>query len=382
MQIFKAFFKTVRKQSMSILIYFGIFLLLTIMITSSGASQQAKTYEVTKVKIAVFDRDNSTLSKCLHDYIGRNNDIVDIKDSKESFADELYYENVQYVLIINEGFEKNLLGGKTEDIVENYQLNPSVNIFFMDSQINQFITTLRSFTTAGYSLGDTVKLSLDTAAVSTDVSMHQFSDESGKDGTYYFFLYVPYILICMLTVGLGAILITFREENLNSRILCSSVSNTERNLAMTAGCFVFSISCWVAFILLAVFMYNDNLFSVTGALYVLNSFVFLLIAMSMTYLVSFYMHTSNTLNMASNVIGLGMSFLGGIFVPLEYMSGAVITVSKFLPTYWYVQASQIVSEFTGADGQIEKYFNYIGIELGFAIAIFSAALVSSKLKKH
>ena len=86
--------------------------------------------------------------------------------------------------------------------------------------------------------------------------------------------------------------------------------------------------------------------------------------------------------MISNVLGLGLSFLGGIFVPLEYMSSGVVAFARFLPTYWYVKANQIIDSYTGTSAQISTYLSYIGIEFIFALAIFSAALAASKVRKH
>lgn len=383
MQIFKAFFKTVQKQLSSIIIYFMIFFFLTILLSSSGKEQEETIYKPSKIDIAVIDRDNSTLSQSLYDYIDKNHNIVTIEDTKESMTDELFYNNVQYILIIKDGFEDNIKAGKYDDVVENVQLSQSVSGVFADSQVSQFIKTLSIYTASGYSVSDASKLALNTSIVSANVTLQKFSSNSDqKSSTYYFFGYVPYILICMLTVGLGAILITFREENLNARILCSSVSITKRNTVLTISSFIFSISCWILFILLSIFMYNDEMFSTKGLLFVMNSGAFLLVALSLTYLVSYFVHTSSSLNMASNVLGLGLSFLGGIFVPLEFMSDKVVAFSKFLPTYWYVQANELTEKYTGTSAEMTKFLSYIGIELIFALAIFTAALVASKVKRH
>jgi len=133
---------------------------------------------------------------------------------------------------------------------------------------------------------------------------------------------------------------------------------------------------------MAVIMYNTDFFSMKGLLYVSNSVVFLLIAMSIVYFISYFVQSTSTLSMISNVLGLGLSFLGGIFVPLEFMSSGVVAFAKFLPTYWYVKANQIVDTYTGTSEQINTFLSYIGIESIFALAIFSAALAASKLKKH
>lgn len=383
MQIFKAFFKTVKKQLTSIMIYFLIFFFLTILLTNMGKEQVETTYKATKINVAVIDRDNTDLSQTLYDYIDANHTIVEIKDTKESMADELFYRNVEYVLIIKDGFEDNIKAGNCENILENYQISQSVSGVFVDSQIQQFLKILSTYVSSGFSTTEASKLSLDTSLISVDVALHNVSNTSDvRSSTYYFFSYIPYILICMLIVGLGAILITFREENLNARIQCSSLSITQRNITLTICSFIFCISCWSLFLILSLVMYNEDMFTAKGLLYAANSGIFMFVALSITYLVSYFVHTSGSLNMASNVIGLGMSFLGGIFVPLQYMSSSVVSFSRFLPTYWYVQANELIEKYNGTAEQLHTFWGYLGIESIFAMAIFAAALVASKVKRH
>jgi len=383
MQVFKAFFKTVKRQSTSLSIYFIIFLVLTILLTTNGKAQQETTYKATKVKIAVIDRDNSILSKSLYNYIDANHTIINIKDDKETMADELFYQNVEYIVIIDQGFQDNIKAGNCENIIETLKVPQSVSGQFVDSQITQYLSTLNIYVSSGYSVADASKFALDTSAISAQVSLQKINDNSTvRSSTYYFFTYIPYVLICILTVGLGSILITFRKYDLNSRIQCSALSITKKNLSLTLSSLLFSFACWLLFIIMAVIMYNTDFFSMKGLLYVSNSVVFLLIAMSIVYFISYFVQSTSTLSMISNVLGLGLSFLGGIFVPLEFMSSGVVAFAKFLPTYWYVKANQIVDTYTGTSEQINTFLSYIGIESIFALAIFSAALAASKLKKH
>jgi len=383
MQIFKAFFKTVKRQLSSLLIYFAIFLALSILLTNNGQTQQESTYKATKVKIAVIDRDNSVLSKSLFNYIDKNHTIVSIKDNKETMADELFYGNVEYIVIINQGFQDKIKAGDSENVIESVKVPQSVSGQFVDNQINEYLSTLNIYVASGYSVDDAAKFALDTSAISAQVSLQKANNTSvERSSTYYFFAYIPYILICILTVGLGSILITFREYDLNSRIQCSALSITKKNISLTLSSLAFSFACWALFMVMAAIMYNSDFFSIKGLLYVCNSVVFLLIAISIVYFISYFVESTGTLNMISNVLGLGLSFLGGIFVPLEFMSSGVVAFAKFLPTYWYVKANQIIDIYTGTSAQISTYLSYIGIEFIFALAIFSAALAASKFKKH
>lgn len=55
--------------------------------------------------MAVIDRDHSALSEGLKAYLGQSQELVELEDKKEVLQEELYYGNIEYVLVIPEGFE-------------------------------------------------------------------------------------------------------------------------------------------------------------------------------------------------------------------------------------------------------------------------------------
>lgn len=379
MQVFKAFFITLRKQLFSVLIYFIIFLVLSLLLSGNGKKQTETVYNDSKVKVAVLDRDNTVLSKSLYDYMDRTQKLVTIKDDEDSITDELFYRNVEYVLIIKEGFEEKIKSGSYEDAVENIKVPDSISGKLLDDKIDQYLSALSAYTAGGFTARESALKALDTAGITAKVTLLKVEGkETEKSSAFYFYTYIPYVLICMLISGLGSILMTFRKRDLNWRIKCSALSETERNAALISASLLFGFACWAVFILLSLVIYKEDITGVKGGLFILNSLVFLFIAMSLTYLISFLVKTSSALNMASNIIGLGLSFLGGIFVPLEYMSGSVLRFSKLLPTYWYVKTNQTIDTFNSGREQYAVIFRNLGIELVFAVIIFGAAIWLSR----
>ncbi len=75
-----------------------------------------------------------------------------------------------------------------------------------------------------------------------------------------------------------------------------------------------------------------------------------------------------------------MSFLGGIFVPREVLGAKVIALSKFLPTYWYVNAVEAIQEVKINPSILKEFKINIGVQFLFAIAMFAVALAGTKLK--
>ncbi len=62
-------------------------------------------------------------------------------------------------------------------------------------------------------------------------------------------------------------------------------------------------------------------------------------ALGIVFLIGQVMKKAETVSMVSNVIALGMSFLSGVFVPIEFLGDGIIKAADFLPAYWYITGS-------------------------------------------
>ena len=111
MQVYKCFLKIMKKNILPCIIYFSIFLVLILMMTSNGNSAVTNAFSSEKVDLAVIDRDNSTLSKGVKEYLGSLHNLVDLEDNKDKLQDSLYYREVSYILILPKGFEDNIING-------------------------------------------------------------------------------------------------------------------------------------------------------------------------------------------------------------------------------------------------------------------------------
>ena len=75
-------------------------------------------------------------------------------------------------------------------------------------------------------------------------------------------------------------------------------------------------------------------------------------------------------------------FLGGAFVPQSMISESILTISRFIPTYWYVKANDTLANLNNFDGQeIHDILSYMGIEVLFLIACSMIALLIMRNRK-
>lgn len=373
MQIFKVFYKCVLKRASSLLVYTGIFIGILVLMSAMLPDRNA-AYEAAEVDIAVFDHDHSPVSRALYDYLDRTQQIVDLPEDPETLTDELFYRNIQYVLTIPAGFGEQLRG------LENIKQPSSSHGALLDSLIEQYLTIYEAYRTDGYDTETAIRLTDSAVAKTAEVTMVQ--EQTPKSNMVYnFFLFQPYIFIAIMISSLGGILLIFRNPNLNARIQCSALCISKRNFFLSLSCMLYSVLVWGLFVVIGTMMYGKALWTTQGLLFMLNSFIMMLFSVSLTFFISFLAKNDSILDMVANVVGLGMSFLSGIFVPLEVLSESVKTVAHFLPSYWYVKACGLLSDYSPGMS-MKPYFTALGIQLLFTAAFFAAALAVSKLKKN
>ena len=383
MIIFKIFLKTTKKSLGSIIPYFAIFFLIIMMLSQFGGNNAAEFSE-TKITMAVFDHDNTTLSNALYNYLNETQDITQLKEDRDLLIENLYSQMITYVLFIPEGFEEKILNAKDvselNDITEYMASSGSTSTVLMDNKISGYVKTLATYIIAGVDKDKAIENTNDIQNTATTVSTLSGNDAGEKSMPYYFFQYLPHIMINVIMSGLGLVYLTFRKKDLANRITCSSLSVKSQNLQIILGSSIYVFVTFAIFVIAAIAIFGDTLFNTTGGLYILNTAVFAIFTLALTYFVSYVIKSQNGLSGACNICSLGLSFLGGVFVPMEVMSGTVLKISQFLPTYWYIKAHNIAEEYTGSSAQIKDFLLSLGIQLLFAITLFAGALVLQKRK--
>ena len=384
MQAFNSYWKIFKKNIGGVIIYLIIFMVITILFSSFGNDTVENNFSMKKLNIAVLDRDNTQLSKGFKDYLGSIHNIVNIDDDMESLQDNLFYRNVSYIMIIPKNYGEKVLSGNLNNILNNIKVPNSFEGIFADRQVDQYLKTISSYLKAGFEPAKALALTKGSLEQATDVTMintGKVTTEQISDKMFFFFQYLAYVLICINIVGLGPILLTFSQPDLKKRIDVSALSLKSKNKQLILFSFFFTVVIWLAFILLAFVMNGTKLFSTAGFLCMLNSFIFSLVGLSITYLVSLLIKTNGGITIVSNVLGLGMSFLCGVFVPQSIMSEKVLSVSRILPGYWYMDAHNTIINYNGSSSQIKTILADYGILFGFAVVVLVIGLVVSKAKQ-
>lgn len=382
MRVYKLFLTILKSQWGQIVTYLCIFLgIMALMnVKSSESPASADDYENYKLLLAVSDEDKTPESKAFTNYLYETNRKHDIPSFEEDkIRDELFFRTVDAVVVIPKGFTKNLKNGNVEDCIDTYTLPGLMTADLAKNRINHYLTTAVSYMEKGYSLDEGLSYAKDISEIHGEVKMLN-AENVGHTKHYTFFTYLAYVMLCISFVTGISVLKVLNTKELSDRMQCSPYPFSKKNLEIFLGIITLGIGNYLAFSGLSFVFFGKEMLSKNGALFFLNEAGYLIMVLALTYFFGQIIQKEALISAISNVVGLGFSFLGGVFVPLEYLGSGVLKISHFLPSYWYVKGCQFADTYTS--GSITQLLHYIGIELIFAAVFYLAGVTAVKMREN
>lgn len=383
MQVFKVFFKIIKKNLGELSVYMMIFLILAVVLSSINTGSQYTEFAQTKSKIAFVNYDeNSVLAKGLRDYLNENAIIVDLKDDSKTLQDALFYRDIEYIVKIPKGFSEKFYNGEKAKI-EITKVPDSISGVYMDNMIEKYLNTARIYVNNMKNISDDKLISNIQKDLSKAAEVNLSSTNTVKGNNFsYYYNYSAYSLSAILILGVCSVMLVFNKLDLKRRNLCSPIKNRSINLQLVFGNLVFAFGAWLIVVIVSAMLYKKDMFTISGMLMALNSFIFTIATLSISFLISNIVKSRPAMSAAANVVALGSSFISGVFVPQSLLGDKVLTIASFTPTYWYVKANNIISSLTQYDTQtLKPVFTNMLIVFTFAAAVLAIALVIMKQRK-
>lgn len=381
MQVYKVFFRILNKQKGQIIMYLFIFLGVSTIVSTQGINNEKTAFEASSYFFSVFDEDESDISRSLIGYLEKDNERVEIADDKEAIQDELYSRRTNCVIRIPKGFGDSV---KEDGEILPMEMISIPGTFYAETIKNlgnRYMSLVKSYIEGGFTPEEALRKAEVTNTEKVKVTMSGERGSSSHSRMYYFFAYVPYIFISVCVVGIGPILIVFHRKELQERNSCSSYSLFRTNMELFAGIITAGLGLLVLYLLMVFSIMRTELFTFQGFLHGLNIFCFLVVSLGIVFVLGQILKKTTVISMMSNVIGLGMSFLGGIFVPLEFLSDGIVKVAHFLPSYWYILAVRFIDGYKPGDS-LSELWTSLGIELLFGVAFVCIGLAYAKTRER
>ena len=380
MQVFNLFLKIMRNNIPSAMIYIIVFFAIAVPMSNMGAEQTS--FEETSLKICVFDEDQTAASQKLIDFIGQKNEIVTLEKDNQTIMDAMYYETVAYAFTINKGYEEKLKDiDATEGFFQTFAMHESYPVAMMDQLLDEYVRTVQGYVAGGSDLTKAIEKAEESVATDAEVTYESFNDSGNTTGDFtvkesFLFRYLPYIFISILVNLLCPILIAFNRRDQRFRINCSCIRQSRLTAQLFLGCAAVVSVIWLIFTIGAVVLHG--MYTGIAWIAVLNSLIFALISAAIALLVASFSPSENVVSMITQIVGLGMGFLCGVFVPQSMLGDGVLAAARFLPAYWYEKVNDSLSGQTTFD--LHQIWAGIGIEVGFLV-LLSLVVLFVNLKK-
>jgi len=383
MQVFNAFFKVIKHNIPQMMIYFGIFLALSIAFLNAGVAQEDEMFDISRPSLAIIDNDDSKMSNALVSLVSDYAKVQDIGNTKEDIQDALFFRKVSYVLVIPQGFSQ----GNTGDItkLERFMIPDSYTATYLDRLIEKIMTSFHTYKNfmPAENIDQIAEYIREDIALKSNVSVETFGETTRlTDTSVYYFNYFAFSLFSIILLGVCAFMITFQNIDLRRRNLCSPVSITSMNLQLILGNFIFVLIAWALMYGLAFLLYGWETLKDKAFIYGVNTFVFAIVCLSLSFMVANIVRNKNAQNAVVNILGLGLSFLSGVFVPQFLLGDTVLRIASFAPTYWYVRANLLINT---AGSSSTNNLNLISRELltqgGFAVLFVVVSVVVIRYRR-
>ena len=373
MTVFKTFLKVLNKNKFVVILY--TIILLVFGGINMQTSENSTNFVASKPNVLIINNDeNEGISKNLSDYIEKNTNIVKVEDD-----DALFYRDVSYIVYIPKNYRQDVLNGKNpeieiksagdyggsyaEMILSRYIKVQNIYAKEIENE-NELIEKINE--TLSEEVGIQKTTTLDTNSLTKATFYYNFANYSILAGTVY--------VICL-------ILSSFREEKITKRTVVSSMSYKKHNRILLLANGLFATGLWLLYVVLSFVFVGDIIFSTQGIVYIVNSFIFTICALTIAFLIGNIVNNKNAISGIVNVVALGSSFLCGAFVPMEWLPDFVLKIAHILPSYYYISNNEMVANLETVNFETMKpILTNMGIMMVFAIAFIIITNVLSKRK--
>lgn len=376
MTIYKTVMKIVRTNRGNLIIGIVITLVITFFYAQSTTSINSS---LEGTNIAIISEDDAAISQELTSYLGEQQTIVSLDDtSQKGIDDALYFNQVSYILFIPADFSEKLFAGELPQL--DIQARPDAfSKSLVTQQINHFLNTFLRYHSLLQDETQALAATKETLAVSGEVIVDKgFSERANQAVKGMMFNVLAYGLFMSIFSGYAVVNLAFNQEQIKKRNRYSPVSKRKINRSISFSLFGYSSFLTLLFLLFLIVYTQSGWTSATGY-FVLNVLMFFLPILTFSSCATTLVTNSEAISGISNVFILGSCFLGGVFMPAEFLPEIVTKIAAFTPTYWFVQNNTLIGSTMNFDASFQQEFGFnCLILLAFAAAFLVVQLILGK----
>lgn len=377
MTVFRTYLKILRSYRSVIIMYLSIFLFIALMVGSVGTSNTS--FKVSKPSVFIINNDNSKITDSFISYVKESADIIEIESDEESIKDALFYRKVDYIIEIPKNYGEDFISGKDVKI-KSISVPNSTSTMYTEMLFNRYFSIYKTYLNNGMTDDQISSLVVKDLESSVDVSLLDTSKKD-IDKVCYYYNYTNYTILATCILIIGMITNTFTSKNIKRRNEISPTSYKKINRHLFLGNICLTFAVWLSYVIISFILYKETMLTTPGLLFIINSFVFSIMALSLGFLIGNLVRSKEAQSGIVNIIALGTSFICGAFVPQEYLGSAVLSFAKVLPSYWFITNNNEIALLSNYNfDTIMPIFRNMGIILVSALVFFILTNIVAKKK--
>ena len=373
MIVYKYFLKLAYRLKSYAIIFLVIFM-------AMGLSQVIGNNEVTgfkdtQYKVLIRDESDgsSEIVNALIASLQKDHKVTLTTISDNSMKEAVYANDVDGALWIPSDVDTRINNGEAVKMEIGNSLNGNILREYVNSYIRYAVVLKNQ---GNFNVENMNKILSEQATVSV-IS----KDNTLKGDDYYvkfgeiYFAYTPFVYISVFIFLLGLIFAKLETDEVAKRIVIGMKSVNQVMIEKFLGGLTV-VGIIVGINLLFVAIVAPSFYVSAGAPKALMlTFASALTAYALAFLCSVIIG-DNTYgySAASTVVGMGLSFISGIFVPLELLNPVAISIAKFFPVYYVITAAK------NSSLEFSSYAMNLGMILLFGILYLSLAFSIQHLR--
>lgn len=380
MTVFKTFLKVLNKCKAPIIMYTVILVFFAGFNTKTNEQESGFTASKPDILIVCEDEEKG-LTKNLVEYLKSNSNVKEIEDKEEARNDALFYRDVNYIVYIPKNFRSDFLSHKNPKV--DIKSTGDYQASLADMLLERFLNVANTYLEFDFTEEEMLDNLNETLATNVKVEMTSKLDTDSLSKVALYYNFTNYCILAGSIYVICLILSSFKNEGVLKRTIISSMHYQKYNRILLTCNSLFAFVLWLFYILLSFLLFGSAMWTMHGAFYILNSFVFSLFALTLAFFLGNIIKNKNALNGIINVIALGSSFLCGSFVPMEWLPESVLDIAHILPSYYFIKSNEIIKTIEVFDFTSLKpiYMNMIIIVI-FAIGfMIITSVIASKKRK-
>lgn len=282
MTVFKTFLRVLNKNKWIvilytvILIFFGVFNMQT--------SDNSINFIAEKPDILIINNDvEEGITKGLIDYIKENSNMIEVDDTEEARDDALFYRDVNYIIYIPENYREDFLNGDDPKIevksTGDYQASLAEMIL---EKYVRLAKIYRESTDSEVELLSKVK---ETLSENTEIELTSKLDTDSLEKATFYYNFANYSILAGTVYVICIVLSSFKEEKIRKRTVISSMKYKSHNRKLLLSNGIFALFLWLVYVGLSFVLVGDGMFTIHGVVYIVNSFVFMICALTIAFLI-------------------------------------------------------------------------------------------------